>query len=180
MVHLAGAAMSPEPAARSPAEIAAAARRAARAVAHAGSAARRQALIEMSDAMAAAAPAILSANAVDVEAARVAGTTGALLDRLRLDDKRLGAMVRAVREIAELPDPVGATVREWTRPNGLRVARRRIPLGVILMIYEARPNVTSDAAALCLRAGNATILRGGSEALRTNRPRAAAIADRLS
>src|SRR4051812_29124783 len=110
--------MSPEPAARSPAEIALAARRAARSVAHAGSAARRQALIEIADAMEASTPAILTANDIDVEAARAAGTTGPLLDRLRLDEKRVGAMVRAVREIADLPDPVGATVREWTRPNG--------------------------------------------------------------
>ena len=92
-----------------------------------------------------------------------------MLDRLRLDDERLAKMADAVREVAALPDPVGQTVKEWTRPNGLEIARRRIPLGVIAIIYESRPNVTTDAAALCLRAGNAVILRGGSEAFRSNR-----------
>ena len=164
---------------RSPAEIAVAARRASRAVAHAGGAARQRALVEMAACIEASASGILAANFADVEAARAAGTAAAMLDRLLLDEQRLAAMVRAVREIADFADPIGAIVREWTRPNGLRVARRRIPLGVILMIYEARPNVTSDAAALCLRAGNATILRGGSEALGTNLAIAAAIAQGL-
>ncbi len=101
-------------------------------------------------------------------------------DRLRLDDKRLDVIAAAVREVAALPDPVGQTVKSWTRPNGLQIARRRIPLGVIAIIYESRPNVTTDAAALCLRAGNAVILRGGSEAIHSNRALAAAVSDGLA
>lgn len=112
--------------------------------------------------------AILDANRRDVERAISAGLSPPLVDRLRLDDKRLAAIVAAVREVAALPDPVGAIVRSTTRPNGLVVQRRRIPLGVILIVYESRPNVTVDAAALCLRSGNAVILRGGSEAFESN------------
>lgn len=111
---------------------------------------------------------IASANEVDVGNARAAGQTDALLDRLRLDEKRIAALAQALREVAGLPDPVGEVVESSTRPNGLRVERVRAPLGVILMIYEARPNVTAEAAALCLRSGNAALLRGGSEALQTN------------
>jgi glutamate-5-semialdehyde dehydrogenase len=91
-----------------------------------------------------------------------------MVDRLLLDDKRIAKMAAAVREVAAQPDPIGQAVKQWTRPNGLKIARRRIPLGVIAIIYESRPNVTTDAAALCLRAGNAVILRGGSEAFRSN------------
>ncbi len=112
--------------------------------------------------------AILDANRRDVERAISAGLSPPLVDRLRLDDKRLAAIVAAVREVATLPDPVGAIVKSTTRPNGLVVQRRRIPLGVILIVYESRPNVTVDAAALCLRSGNAVILRGGSEAFESN------------
>src|SRR5205814_1843554 len=115
---------------------------------------------------AAVASAMEVANAADIRAA--AGENAAFLDRLRLDGARLKALARAVREIAALPDPVGELVERTTRPNGLRVERVRAPLGVILMIYESRPGVTSDAAALCLRSGNAALLRGGSEALQTN------------
>jgi len=109
---------------------------------------------------------ILAANEVDV--GRAQGESPAFLDRLRLDRKRLGGMAAALREVADLPDPVGEVVESRTRPNGLRVDRVRAPLGVILMIYESRPNVTAEAAALCLRSGNAALLRGGSEALQTN------------
>ncbi len=162
------------------ATLAKAAKAAARAVAKAGGERRAAALRAVADQIIASQQDILDENRADVDAARAAGTKGALLDRLILDGKRLAAMAQAVREVAAFPDPIGQVVREWTRPNGLRVGRRRIPLGVIAIIYEARPNVTSDAAALCLKAGNACILRGGSEAFRTNRAVAAAIARGLA
>ena len=157
------------------AQMARAARAAGRLVAKAGADRRTAALGAIADSVLAHRAAILAANAEDVAAAEQSGLAGALVDRLRLDDARLDGIARAVREIAALPDPVGQTVKEWTRPNGLRIARRRIPLGVIAIIYEARPNVTTDAAALCLRAGNAVILRGGSEAFRSNRALMAAV-----
>ena len=119
--------------------------------------------------------AILAANALDLEAARARGTTGAMLDRLTLDAKRLSGIAGALREVAALPDPVGQVTRRETRPNGIRVERVRVPLGVIAMIYEARPNVTADAAALCIKAGNGVILRGGSEAIHSNTAIAAAL-----
>jgi len=119
--------------------------------------------------------AILAANAQDLEAARAKGTTGAMLDRLTLDAKRLSGIANALREVAALPDPVGQVTRQETRPNGIRVQRVRVPLGVIAMIYEARPNVTADAAALCIKAGNGVILRGGSEAIHSNTAIAASL-----
>jgi glutamate-5-semialdehyde dehydrogenase len=118
---------------------------------------------------------ILSANQIDLESGHRAGSAGAMLDRLRLDEGRLKSMARGVRDVAALPDPVGEKLREWDRPNGLKIAKVRIPIGVIGIIYEARPNVTSDAAVLCLKAGNAVILRGGSEALSTNEAIVAAL-----
>jgi glutamate-5-semialdehyde dehydrogenase len=136
---------------------------------------KRQLLRDMAAALEAEREAILSANARDLRQAAARGIQGAMLDRLRLDEARVTAIAEAVREIAKLPDPVGAVTCKETRPNGLEVERIRIPLGVIAMIYEARPNVTADAAALCLMAGNAVILRGGSEALHSN----VAIADAL-
>jgi glutamate-5-semialdehyde dehydrogenase len=111
------------------------------------------------------AAAIKAANAVDMEAARSRNLTAALLDRLALDDKRIEAMAKGLEEIALLPDPVGQEMARWQRPNGLDIARVRVPIGVIGVIYESRPNVTADAGALCLKAGNAVILRGGSESL---------------
>jgi glutamate-5-semialdehyde dehydrogenase len=111
---------------------------------------------------------LLTSNAGDVAQAREAGQTAAWLDRLSLDEKRLDALSRGLREVAAQPDPVGEVTESRTRPNGLRVEKIRSPLGSILMIYEARPNVTADAAALCLRAGNAALLRGGKEAQRSN------------
>lgn len=111
---------------------------------------------------------IQAANRRDLAAAAERGLSMAMVDRLRLDDKRIATMAAAAREIASLPDPVGEVSASWIRPNGLRVARMRIPLGVIAMIYESRPNVTSDAAALCLKSGNAVILRGGKEAFHSN------------
>ncbi|MGY0556521.1 MULTISPECIES: glutamate-5-semialdehyde dehydrogenase [unclassified Lysobacter] len=131
--------------------------------------AQRVALMDaMADAVAAGSDDILKANLADMQRAEAAGTTGAMLDRLRLDDGRIAGIVTAIREIAQLPDPVGQVTRSETRPNGLLVEKVRIPLGLIAMIYEARPNVTADAAALCLRAGNAVLLRGGSEARDSN------------
>ena len=127
------------------------------------------ALRGMADALLRAAPALRKENSHDVAAARKAGLAAALIDRLTLTDKVIQGMAASLREVAALPDPVGEITRMWTRPNGLQVGRMRIPLGVIGIIYESRPNVTSDAAALCLKAGNAVILRGGSEAIRSNR-----------
>ena len=112
--------------------------------------------------------AILAANAEDVRGARDRGLTPALLDRLRLDEARVAAMSRGLEEIAQLPDPIGTVQAQWTRPNGLLIQRVRVPLGVIGIIYESRPNVTADAGALCLKSGNAVILRGGSESARSN------------
>lgn len=123
---------------------------------------------------------ILDENRRDLEQARRAGHSDALLDRIALNTKRLQAMANGVREVASLPDPVREVVRMWRRPNGLQVGRMRIPLGVILIIYEARPNVTADAAALCFKSGNAVILRGGSEAYFSNRAIGAVLAEALA
>lgn len=123
---------------------------------------------------------ILAGNARDLAAARAKGIGNAMLDRLMLDPSRLFAMAEAVREVAGLPDPVGQVTRDDVRPNGIRVQKVRVPLGVIAMIYEARPNVTAEAAALCLRAGNGVILRGGSEAIHSNTAIAAALGSALA
>lgn len=112
--------------------------------------------------------AILQANAEDMEAGRRAGLASALLDRLQLGDVRIEAMAKGLREVAELPDPIGRTIRRWTRPNGLAISKIRVPIGVIGIIYESRPNVTADSSALCFKASNAVILRGGKEAARSN------------
>ncbi|MEE8347924.1 MAG: glutamate-5-semialdehyde dehydrogenase [Acidobacteriota bacterium] len=112
---------------------------------------------------------LLEANHKDLEAARAKGTAGAMLDRLALDDKRIASMIQGLTEVVQLPDPVGVVRSSWTRPNGLQVDKRTIPLGVIGIIYEARPNVTIDAFALCFKAGNSTVLKGGSEAIHSNR-----------
>jgi glutamate-5-semialdehyde dehydrogenase len=111
---------------------------------------------------------IRAANEIDMRAAASSGTSAALLDRLMLDDARIEAMARGLEDIARLPDPIGTCLAEWTRPNGLRIQRVRVPLGVIGIIYESRPNVTADAGALCLKSGNAVILRGGSESSRSS------------
>lgn len=143
-------------------------REAAQAVAALSTGAKDALLRAMADALDADASAILAANAEDLRAAEAKGIAGAMLDRLKLDPVRLAAIANAVRDVATLPDPVGQVTRHETRPNGLSIERVRVPLGVIAMIYEARPNVTADAAALCLKAGNGVILRGGSEAVRSN------------
>jgi glutamate-5-semialdehyde dehydrogenase len=122
---------------------------------------------------------VLDANAKDLEAARATGTSAAMLDRLALDEKRLAGVAQAVMEIAAQDDPVGETIEKATRPNGLRVTRVRVPIGVLAMIYEARPNVTVEASALCLKAGNVVVLRGGSEAERSNAALAVVVGDAL-
>ena len=111
---------------------------------------------------------ILKANSADMESARGNNLSGALLDRLALDEARINAMASGIKDIARLPDPVGKVIDEWQRPNGLQIQRVRVPLGVIGIIYESRPNVTADAGALCLKSGNAVILRGGSESIRSS------------
>ncbi len=147
--------------------LAVAARGAARALSGAPTGQKDEALRAVADALGRRTRAILAANRADLAAARAAGQTAAFLDRLALDPKRVVAMARAVGEVAALPDPVGEVTATWRRPNGLSVRKVRIPLGVILMVYEARPNVTIDAAALCLKSGNAVLLRPGSDALRS-------------
>jgi glutamate-5-semialdehyde dehydrogenase len=129
---------------------------------------KNSALEEMAEALLQSASKLKKANALDVIAARKAGLSPAMIDRLKLSDSTLQAMAKSLKEVALLPDPVGEVSRMWKRPNGLWVGKMRIPLGVIGIIYESRPNVTSDAAGLCLKAGNAVILRGGSEAIHSN------------
>lgn len=149
-------------------DLAIACRDAAHAVAALSTAEKDAMLRSMAQALEDDADVILAANALDLAAATAKGTAGAMLDRLRLDAGRIAAIASAIREVAMLPDPVGQLTRSETRPNGIRVERMRVPLGVIAMIYEARPNVTADAAVLCLKAGNGVILRGGSEAIHSN------------
>jgi glutamate-5-semialdehyde dehydrogenase len=133
-------------------------------------------LLAMADQIEAEGAEILAANARDIGAAEAKGLSAALVDRLLLNPKRLAAMVGGVRKVAGLPDPVGEILDDWTRPNGLRIVKKRVPIGTIGIIYESRPNVTSDAAVLCFKSGNATILRGGSEAFHSNQAIAAAMA----
>lgn len=125
-------------------------------------------LLKMADALESGAQQLILENGKDLEAGRNKGISEAMLDRLMLDEKRIGGIAGALREVASLPDPVGEVTGMWKRPNELMVGKMRIPLGVIGIIYESRPNVTADAAALCLKAGNAVILRGGSEAINSN------------
>ena len=136
---------------------------AARVLAQAPADRKNQALRAAAQALRSSRDEILAANQRDMASARERGLNAALLDRLKLDEKRVAAMAQGLEEIIELPDPIGAVTAEWTRPNGLRIQRVRVPLGVIGIIYESRPNVTADAGALCLKSGNAAILRGGSE-----------------
>jgi len=144
------------------------ARRAADQLAVASTAAKDVALLRAADALLEGADRLTAANREDVEAAEAAGLSRAMVDRLRLTDRRIRDMAEGLRTVALLRDPVGEVISGWVRPNGLRIEKVRVPLGVILMIYEARPNVTADAAALCLKSGNAVILRGGKEALHSN------------
>jgi glutamate-5-semialdehyde dehydrogenase len=140
---------------------------------------KRALLNDMADALERRIDDVLRANAQDMQHAADKGVQGAMLDRLRLDPARVAGIAQALREVAQLADPVGVVTRQETLANGVTVERVRIPLGVIAMIYEARPNVTADAAALCLMAGNAVILRGGSEAIHSNRAIAAALHEAL-
>lgn len=156
-------------------EQALACREAAQMVAALSTDAKNALLRAMADALDADADAILAANAEDLRAAQAKGIGSAMLDRLMLNPQRLAGIADALREVAELPDPVGLITRRDVRPNGIAIERVRVPLGVIAMIYEARPNVTADAAALCIKAGNGVILRGGSEAVRSNVAMAAAL-----
>jgi glutamate-5-semialdehyde dehydrogenase len=129
---------------------------------------KNNALCRMANALETNADRILSANREDAEAARAKGMKLALLDRLTLDKRKIETMARGLREVAALPDPVGAILNSWTRPNGLIISQIRVPLGVVGVIYESRPDVTSDASGICIKSGNAVILRGGSEAINTN------------
>jgi glutamate-5-semialdehyde dehydrogenase len=129
----------------------------------------------MADGLVSSESAILEANAKDLANAESNGLSKAMIDRLMLDPKRLAAIAQAVREVADLPDPVGEVLTEWTRPNGLRIVKKRVPIGIIGIIFESRPNVTTDAASLCFKTSNATILRGGSEAIHSNNALAAAL-----
>ena len=146
-----------------------AARHAERVLAVAGTAQKNRALEAMARALKERESAILAENQKDLAAARESGMKASLLDRLALSPQRIDGIVEGVRQVAALPDPIGEVTKLATRPNGLIIGKRRVPLGVIGIIYEARPNVTSDAAALCVKAGNAVILRGGKEAFRSNR-----------
>ncbi len=141
---------------------------ASRAVAQAGTETKNAALLAAAEELVAASAAILTANATDLDAARADGMAAGPLDRLRLDHDRIVAMADGLRSVAALPDPIGEVVTGWVRPNGLEIQQVRVPLGVIAIIYENRPNVTADAAGLCLKAGNAALLRGSGSALRTN------------
>ena len=156
------------------------ARRASFAMAKTRADEREQALRAIAQAMRADVPGLLEANARDLAQAAEKGLSTAMIDRLRLTDERIEKMARAVEEVADMPDLVGRLERPETRPNGLQVARMRIPLGVVAMIYESRPNVTTDAAALCIKSGNAVILRGGSEAFHSNRALGAAVSSGLA
>ncbi len=144
------------------------ARAASRALAQLTTPDKNTCLLAMASALEAHAPAIHTANTRDMDAGAQAGLSTAMLDRLKLDDKRIAAMANGLREVAALPDPVGRVLDDRTRPNGLRLRKISTPIGVVVIIYESRPNVTADAASLCFKSGNATILRGGKEAIHSN------------
>jgi glutamate-5-semialdehyde dehydrogenase len=156
-----------------------AAREAARQLALCSTRTKNEALQQMARGLEEKAAVILDANRGDLGRARAAGVTRAFFDRLTLTDARIETMAAGLREIAALPDPVGETVEAWRRPNGLEISRVRVPLGVIGFIYESRPNVTADAAGLCVKSGNAVLLRGGSEAIESNALIAAVLAKAL-
>ncbi len=158
-----------------PLALARAAKVASRLISAAPTEQKNEALTAMAQSLRAGAKAIRRANALDVAGAKKAGKNAAFIDRLVLDEARVRAMAAALDAVVALPDPVGQVTETWSRPNGLGVKRVRLPLGVVMMIYESRPNVTSDAAALCLKSGNACILRGGSEAFASNQAIARAL-----
>lgn len=156
------------------------ARRAARSLALAPAEAKNAALEAMADAILQAGETILAENRADIEGAKQSGMAASFIDRLALDEARVGAIADGIRAVAALPDPVGATIAAWERPNGLQIERVRTPLGVVGVIYESRPNVTADAGALCLKSGNAVILRGGSDSARSSAAIHAALAAGLT
>src|SRR5262245_44282251 len=156
-----------------------AARGAAVALAVCSTKVKNEALTQMARGLEEKTDALLEANRADLERARGRGLTRAFLDRLTLTDARIEEMAQGLRHVAALPDPVGQVVETWRRPNGLEISRVRVPLGVIGFIYESRPNVTADAAGLCVKAGNAVVLRGGSEAIESNALIAAVLAKAL-
>lgn len=156
---------------------AAAAKKAAKVLASAGTAVKNRALAAMAEALENRKQEILAANAADMEAAAAKGMKSSMLDRLKLTDARIAGMADGLRQVAALPDPVGNVLGGSTLANGLRITKVRVPLGVVGIIYEARPNVTADAAGLCLKSGNAVILKGGSEAMQSNKTIAAVLAE---
>ncbi|HKM57513.1 MAG TPA: glutamate-5-semialdehyde dehydrogenase, partial [Chthoniobacterales bacterium] len=148
---------------------------ASRVLAQATTAQKNEALLAIADRIEQEASSILAANEADVKAGAANGLSSAMLDRARLDPRRIQTIANSVRDVVYLPDPVGSVISEWSRPNGLKISKKRVPIGVIGIIYESRPNVTTDAASLCLKTGNAVILRGGSEAIRSNTALAEAV-----
>ena len=156
------------------------ARAASRAMARADTNAKNKALLAMAAAIERDAEKLLAANAKDMDHAKNAGLDAALLDRLALNPKTVAGMAEGLRQIAALPDPVGEIDDMSYRPSGIQVGKMRVPLGVVGIIYEARPNVTADAAGLCLKSGNAAILRGGSEAIHSNQAIAACVREGLA
>jgi glutamate-5-semialdehyde dehydrogenase len=160
-------------------ELARRAKAASRVLATAGTERKNAALRRTADLLVAEAAYVLAANGDDVSAAAKAGLSAAMIERLTLTPERIRAMAAGLVEVAALPDPVGEITRQWRRPNGIEVGRMRVPIGVIGIVYESRPNVTAEAAALCLKSGNAVVLRGGSEALRSNRAIARVLARAL-
>ena len=153
------------------------ARQAANRLASISTSVKNQALAAMAEALEAQSETVLAGNARDIEAFGDAPDKKALADRLRLNDKRISEMADGIREVSRLPDPLGDMPKMWTRPNGIQVGRVRVPIGVIGIIYESRPNVTADSSALCLKSGNACVLRGGSEAIHSNTAIAAVLCE---
>ena len=151
------------------------ARAASKQLAQLSSAQKNAGLLAMADELIASQQELLAANAKDVESSTAEGLSGAMIDRLTLTPARIVAMAEGIRTVAALPDPVGQTITQWTRPNGIQISKVRVPIGVVGIIFESRPNVTSDAAVLCTKTGNATILRGGREAIGSNLAIAAAL-----
>lgn len=149
-------------------KIAQAAKKASFEMARLGTLEKNKILIAMGKGIEAAGNEIIEKNKMDLEAAKRSGKTAAMLDRLSLNESRIQGMAQAFYDVAELPDPIGETIEGFKRPNGLYIQKRRVPLGVIGIIYESRPNVTADAMALCLKTSNAVVLRGGSEAIHSN------------
>ena len=156
------------------------AKRASRAMALAGTDAKDAALLAGADLLLQRSDEIITANEQDVERATAGGVSSAVVDRLRLSEARLGSMADGLRQVAARPDPVGEVTEGWVRPNGLRIEKVRVPLGVVAIIYENRPNVTSDAAGLCLKSGNAAFFRGSSAALASNQAIAGALREGLA